>query len=177
MSVFVTHKQWDSQLKRIEKANLKAHGKSLTATSMRGSKIILEIHDDRQGMMVLDTWREDLKHLYLVPEKSPQDMLQDVLLEAVARHKKNKRSTYVVRFVSVVGATRYKIYAGHTGKAFSDCKIGEAIRYMGAVGSVDSWSKNPIPFWPESWFKEEFEQLPLVKEYRAYLDGITAKYE
>lgn len=64
-TVFVTNRQYNSMLKRIEKANLKAHGKSLSAGSMRGGDIIVEIQDDKNGMIVISEWREELKKRYL----------------------------------------------------------------------------------------------------------------
>jgi len=66
--VFVTHRQWDAAINRIVRANLKAHGHSLSGASMRGGDIIYEIMDDKRGMLVKENWLAELKRLYLIPE-------------------------------------------------------------------------------------------------------------
>ena len=60
---FVTHLQWQSYAKRIERANLKASGTSLTFTGIahRASGYIVEIWDDEGGMIVRKGWREAMK--------------------------------------------------------------------------------------------------------------------
>ena len=66
--VFVTHSQWDGQVNRIVKANIEAHGHSLSGASMRGGDIIYSIMDDKRGMLVKENWRAELKRLYLIPK-------------------------------------------------------------------------------------------------------------
>lgn len=60
---FVTHRQWNGYASRIQNANLKKHGTSLTATGIarRASTFILDIQNDRNGMVVKKGWREAMK--------------------------------------------------------------------------------------------------------------------
>lgn len=65
--VFVTHRQYDSARKRIERANLKKHGRSLSAGSMRAPDLIISIEpEDTGGMLVRADWRAELKRRFLV---------------------------------------------------------------------------------------------------------------
>lgn len=58
---YVTHRQWDSCSRRIEKKNLREMGRSLTFTgiSRRANNYIVEIQTD--GMIVRPEWREAMK--------------------------------------------------------------------------------------------------------------------
>ena len=58
---FISHRQWDNYVKRIEKRNLRQHGSSLTFTgiSRRASGFIVEIR--AEGMIVYKGWREAMK--------------------------------------------------------------------------------------------------------------------
>lgn len=171
-TVFVTHKQYDAALNRIMNANLKTHGKSLSLASMRGNGIIVDIQDDRKGMMVIADWRNELKRRYLKPEGTPQSQLQDTLLRAVERTKKTRRSHHVVRFIDdTYQQMRFRIYPdGKLGESFQDCAVGERINYLGCTNRHNE-SSHPIPFWPENHFKDEYSELPLVREYEIYLYG------
>lgn len=62
---FVTHRQWDNVCKHIERTNLKRHGRSISAGSMRAPDLIIEIQDDAGGMLVHANWREELKSRFL----------------------------------------------------------------------------------------------------------------
>jgi hypothetical protein len=65
--VFITHKQYDMALRRIERANLKKHGRSLSAGSMRAPDLIISIEpEETGGMMVRADWRAELKRRFLV---------------------------------------------------------------------------------------------------------------
>lgn len=175
-SVFVTHKQFEALIKSIEKANLKSHGKSRSFVSMRAGDLILDIRDDQGGMMMKETWREDMRHKYLVPTQTSQETLQSVLLDAAARTKKTHRNFAVVRFTSEAGAVRYKVYPSHAGKAFKDCKVGERIQLLGYTDKLGEGS-HPIPFWPQSAFKDEFSSLPVVRTYEISIYGMpSAEY-
>lgn len=54
---FVTHRQWDSYAKRIERRNLRQFGRSLTFTGIacRANSYIVEIRSE--GMIVRPGWR------------------------------------------------------------------------------------------------------------------------
>jgi hypothetical protein len=60
---FVTDRQWDGLAKRLQNRNLKAHGKSLSATSISNAanKYIIEIQSDRSGMVVKVGWRDAMR--------------------------------------------------------------------------------------------------------------------
>lgn len=60
---FVTYRQWDSYAMRVEKANIKREGRSLTAGGIanRARFWIVEIQDDKKGMIVAKNWREAMK--------------------------------------------------------------------------------------------------------------------
>lgn len=73
MREFVTHKQWDDFVNRIVRANIKMHGQSLSATSMRGGDLIIEIHDDRKGMIVSSDWRSEMRRRYLKPGRTTNE--------------------------------------------------------------------------------------------------------
>ena len=61
---FVTGRQLELAVKRIEKANLKKNGRSLSAGSMRFTDLIV---DQRVGGLFLmdDNWRSILKERFL----------------------------------------------------------------------------------------------------------------
>ncbi len=61
MTEYVTDKQWCMCAKRIEKKNLKRHGKSLTFTGIarKANDFIIEIQED--CMIVRQGWREAMK--------------------------------------------------------------------------------------------------------------------
>lgn len=61
----IRYSQWEGELRRIFKANIKATGSSLSMTSMRGTDLIIEIQDDHKIMIVKDNWREELRRRYL----------------------------------------------------------------------------------------------------------------
>lgn len=64
---FVTHRQWDNVRKHIERTNLKRHGRSLSAGSMRAPDLIISIEpEETGGMMVRADWRAELKRRFLV---------------------------------------------------------------------------------------------------------------
>lgn len=71
MSVFVTFKQYESALKRIERANLKTHGRSLTFVSMsnHAGDLTIEVQSDRKGTLMVDNWRQELKQRFLKTSK------------------------------------------------------------------------------------------------------------
>lgn len=82
MSTFITNRQWEAAFRRIEKANMKAHGRSMTAVSMMNNTrgIVVVVEEDRGGLMVRNDWRDELKRLFLVPARlSHQDQLWIVL--------------------------------------------------------------------------------------------------
>ncbi|MGO9016714.1 MAG: hypothetical protein ACLQVJ_00025 [Syntrophobacteraceae bacterium] len=60
---FVAHRTWDAYARRLERKNLKEHGKSFAATSIsrHANTFIVEIRDDRKGMIVLSGWRQAMK--------------------------------------------------------------------------------------------------------------------
>lgn len=60
---FVTHKQWQSYALRIEKANLRDHGTSLSFSyfAKKARNHIIEIQDDRKGMIVTKGWQKTMK--------------------------------------------------------------------------------------------------------------------
>lgn len=60
---FVTNRQWNSYACRIQNANLKKYGTSLSATGIarRASIFIIDIQNDRDGMIVKTGWREAMK--------------------------------------------------------------------------------------------------------------------
>lgn len=57
----VTHRQWDSYATRIERKNLREHGRSLcrTAIARRAYDHIIEIREDT--MIVRPGWREAMR--------------------------------------------------------------------------------------------------------------------
>lgn len=177
-TTFVTHKQFNAFVKGIEKANMRAHGKSLSIASMRGGDLIVEIQDDRKGMIMRSDWKYEMNHRYLSPTQTPEEILQDVLLKAVEKARKGGQWC-VVRFTSQSGAMRYRIYSDtkHGVKAFDDCHIGEEVRCLGnTFKSLVMDSRNPIAFWAEPNFRDEYEALPLYQQYRAeYLDQSPSK--
>jgi hypothetical protein len=61
--MFVKHATWDAYTRRVERANLKKYGESLSAAgiSRRASHLILEIQDDRGGMIVCGDWRKAMR--------------------------------------------------------------------------------------------------------------------
>lgn len=65
----ITDRQFESALKRIERANLKVHGSSLTACSMGNHThdLIYEIRD-KNLLVVVDDWRQQLKQRFLKVE-------------------------------------------------------------------------------------------------------------
>jgi hypothetical protein len=56
---FVTFKAWESYAKRLERANLKRDGRSLTWSSIasRANACVLDVQADRGGMLVRPGWR------------------------------------------------------------------------------------------------------------------------
>jgi len=63
----ISYGQFDSALKRIEKANLKKHRESLSFGSMSNHchGIIIEIQTDKKCMIVKKDWRAILKKRFL----------------------------------------------------------------------------------------------------------------
>ncbi len=171
MSKFITHKQFASALFTIERANCKVHGKSLSASSMRASDLIIEIQDDRGGMLVVDNWREQLKARFLEPVlPTPTEvaaLLQETLQEAFRRACKYRREMQVFRFETKKGVMRYRIFPYPSGEWMKAMKDGETVIYLGKAPSNKAFwgSSDPLPFWCESHFKDEYKSLPLVQEY------------
>ena len=60
---FVTIKTWESYAKRLVRAQLKAHGTSLsfTSTTLRASKHIIEVQQDLGGLLVSPGWRDTMQ--------------------------------------------------------------------------------------------------------------------
>lgn len=172
MVVFVSNKALNAALKKIERANCDAHGLSIAAVSMYFSDLLLEVQDDKNGCLMVDDWREGIKARYLVPTKSPQEALQDALLEAISRQKKTRREYGVVRLTNRHGSIRYRVYPdGQTHKALNDAQIGEAIKYLGKTNRHGS-PNHPLPFWCESHFKEEYDALPIVQQHEIDVWGM-----
>ena len=65
---FVTHTQYDRAFKRIESANLKTNGRSLTATSMRMLVVYLVSEVRDEGVFVRKGWRQEIKQRFLVQQ-------------------------------------------------------------------------------------------------------------
>jgi hypothetical protein len=173
-TVFVTHKQWESQQKSIMRANLKAFNRSLSCAGMRAGDYIIEIQDDRKGMIVYADWRTALKRRYLKYVKPVQERLMDALLDAEARTKKTRRQHSVFRFTDDEhDQVHFKVYPhSQGGKALDDGIIGERIELLGytdpkLVGALS----RPLHFWPQPQFKEEFESLPVMIEFEISLYG------
>lgn len=59
----ISFRQWDNYAKRIETANIKSCGTSLTylSISSRAQKYIVEERPDNQTMVVRKGWREAMK--------------------------------------------------------------------------------------------------------------------
>lgn len=59
----VTNRQWDAYARRIENANMKAEGHSLTASSIarRANSFVVDIRSDTNTMIVKKGWREAMK--------------------------------------------------------------------------------------------------------------------
>lgn len=102
---------------------------------------------------------------------SPEEainQLQSVLLSAVARTRKTKRSIGVVSFTSEKGSVRYRIYpySQASMNGIKDCKVGERVRYLGSTDRHRLFeSDHPLPFHPQSHFKDEYAALPVVREW------------
>lgn len=58
---FITHEQWDNYARRIERENLKKHGRSLSFSGIgrRASACIVDIQE--RGMVVQVGWRQVMR--------------------------------------------------------------------------------------------------------------------
>ena len=63
MVEFVTNRQWDSYARRIEKANVRKYGHSITQSGIasRANKLIVDIQSDKNGMLVQIGWKDLMK--------------------------------------------------------------------------------------------------------------------
>jgi hypothetical protein len=113
-----------------------------------------------------------------VDSMTQQEQFQDAIQKAVDRMKKNRRTYALVRFTNEQGGMRYRIYADTKNgfKAFQHCKVGERIELIGYANKCDSdWRAHPLPFWPQSKFKAEYEALPVMQEWEAYINPTQLK--
>lgn len=73
MPVMVTYKQFDSLVSSIFRANIKAHGRSLSRASMRAGDLVIDIWENDRAMYMVDTWRKDMGRLYLMPTETTKE--------------------------------------------------------------------------------------------------------